>query len=74
VPVIRRFMNAAPNCRRGVWTGLVSELENPNAVERSAGDQPCGRVELEVSVEQWRKGSGASIDVFQQTSVIYWGN
>jgi hypothetical protein len=74
LPVSRRFMNAARNCRRGVRTGLESELENPNAVERSAGDQPCGRVELEGSVEQWRKGSGASIDVFQQTSVIDRGN
>ena len=67
-------MNAAPNCRRGVRTGLVSELENPNAVERSAGDQPCGRIQLEVSVEQWRKGSVASLDVFQQTSVIDWSD
>jgi hypothetical protein len=74
LPVSRRFMNAAPNCRRGVRTGVVSELENPYPVERSAGDQPCGRVEVEVSVEQWRKGSGASIDVFQQTSVIDWGD
>lgn len=51
LPVIRRFMNAASNCRRGVRTGLMSELENPNAFERSAGDQPSGRVELEVSVK-----------------------
>jgi hypothetical protein len=50
-PISRRFMNAALNCRRGVWTGLVGELENPNAVKRSAGDQPCGRIQLEVSVE-----------------------
>jgi hypothetical protein len=74
LPVSRRFMNAAYDCRRGVRTGLFSELENPNAVERSAGDQPCGRVELEVSVEQWRKGSSASIDIFQQTRVFDWGD
>jgi hypothetical protein len=72
LPVSRRFMNAVYNCRRGVRTGLFSELENSNAVKRSAGDQPCGRVELEVSVEQWRKCSGASIDVFQQTTIIGW--
>ena len=41
----------------------MSELENPNAIKRSAGDHPCGRVELEIGVEQWRKGSGGSIDV-----------
>ena len=29
----------------------MSELENSNAFERSAGDQPSGRVELEVSVK-----------------------
>ena len=41
----------------------MSELQNPDTVQRSAGDQPFGRIELEVSVEQWRKGSGGSIDV-----------
>ena len=74
LPLSRRFVNAAPNCRSGPRTGLLSELKNSNAVERSAGDQPCGRVQLEISVEQRRKCSGASIDVLQQTSVIEWGN
>ena len=38
------------------------------------GDQPCGRVQLEISVGQWRKGSGASIDIFQQTTVSDWSD
>ncbi len=48
----------------------MSELEKPDAIERSAGDEPCRRIQLEVSVEQWRKGGGASIDVFQQATII----
>jgi hypothetical protein len=48
----------------------MSELENPNAVKRTAGDQPGGRIQLEVSVEHWRKGAGRSIDVFQQATII----
>ena len=74
LPVSRRFMDAAYNCRRGVWTDFVSELENPNTIERSAGDQPCGRVKLQVRVEQWREGSGGSLDVLQQATVIDWTN
>ena len=74
LPVSRRFMNAAYNCGHSIRTGPFSELENPNAVKRPAGDQPCGRIQLEISVEQWRKGSSASIDVFQQTSVFDWGD
>jgi hypothetical protein len=52
----------------------MSELEKPDAVERSAGDEPCGRTQLEVSVEQWRKGTGGSIDVLQEATVIDWDN
>ena len=63
-PISRRFMDAVLNCSRGVRTNPVRQLEKSNAVERSAGDQPCGRVQLEVRVEQWRKGAGSSIDVF----------
>jgi hypothetical protein len=63
-------MNAAYNRSRGIRTRLVSELENPNAVKRTAGDQPGGRIQLEVSVEHWRKGAGRSIDVFQQATII----
>ncbi|MCE3240297.1 MAG: hypothetical protein K0Q83_804, partial [Deltaproteobacteria bacterium] len=74
LPISRRFMNAAYNCGYSIRTGLFSEMENPNAVKRPAGDQPCGRIQLEISVEQWRKGSSASIDVFQQTSVFDWGD
>ena len=74
LPLSRRFVNAAPDSRRGIRTGLVRELENPNSLERSAGDQPCGRVQLEVSIEQWRKGTAGSIDVFQETAVMTGGD
>ena len=74
LPVSRRFMNAAYNSGHCIRTGLFSELENPNAVKRPASDQPCGRIQLEISVEQWRKGSSASIDVFQQTTVFDGGD
>ena len=53
---------------------LMSELENPDAVKRSAGHQPCGRSKLKISIKQRRKGTAASIDVFQQTTEIDWGN
>ena len=72
--VSRRFMNAAYNRSRGIRTRLVSELESPNAVKKSAGDQPCGRIQVEVSVEQWRKGAGRSTDVFQQATIIDGGD
>ena len=46
LPVGRRFMDAPYDGKRGVRTGLVRKLENPDAVKRSTGDQPFGRVEL----------------------------
>ena len=48
----------------------MSELQDPDTVEGSAGDQPCCRVELKITVEQWRKGTCGSIDVFQQATII----
>jgi hypothetical protein len=52
----------------------MSELKNPDAVERSTRYQPCRRVELEDSIKQGGKGAGASIDVLQKTTVVHWGN
>ena len=74
LPASGRFIYSTPDGIRGVWAELLSELENPDAVERSAGHQPCGRIKLKESIEQWWKGTGASIDVFQQTTVIDWGD
>ena len=67
-------MNSTPDGIRGGRTELLSELENPDGVERSAGHKPGGRSKLKGSIKQWRKGTGASIDVFQQTSVTGWGD
>ena len=43
-PGSRRLVNAASNSSGGIRTGLMSKLENPNPVKRSAGDQPCARI------------------------------
>jgi hypothetical protein len=50
----------------------MSELENPNPVQRSASHEPCGRRNLKDSRKQRVKCTAASIDVFQQTIVINW--
>ena len=71
---LARLVNPGSDRISGLWAKLMSELENPDAVERSASHQPSGRIKLEDSIKQWRKGTGASIDVFQQTTVIDWGN
>ena len=52
----------------------MSELQNPDTVEGSAADQPRDGIQLEVSVQQWRKGSGGSIDVFQEATIIDGGD
>lgn len=67
-------MDAAPDSVCGVGTELMSELQNPDTVEGFAADQPRGGIQLEVSVQQWRKGSGGSIDVFQEATIIDGGD
>jgi hypothetical protein len=67
-------VNAAPDSVCGVGTELMSELQNPDTVEGSAGDQPCGRVELEIGVQQRRKGTAGSIDAFQKATIIDGGD
>jgi hypothetical protein len=67
-------VNPSPNIVCGGRTELLSELENPDAVERSASHQPCGRLELEDSIKQGRIGAGAPIDMLQKTTVVDWGD
>ena len=55
-------MNAAPDGSRGIRTEPLSELKDSDPVQRSASDQPPGRVKLEVCIEQRREGGGGSID------------